>query len=67
MIRMSSKSPSEKLSQLRALFKKSENNISAYIVPSEDAHSSEYIASSDMRRAYISEFTGSAGSLLFSD
>lgn len=31
------------------------------VVPSEDSHSSEYIASCDARRAYISGFTGSAG------
>lgn len=31
------------------------------VVPSEDSHSSEYIASCDARREYISGFTGSAG------
>ena len=31
------------------------------IIPSEDAHQSEYIASADARREYISNFTGSAG------
>ena len=31
------------------------------VVPSEDNHSSEYIAASDGRRPYISGFTGSAG------
>jgi Xaa-Pro aminopeptidase len=30
-------------------------------VPSEDQHASEYIATCDARRAYISGFTGSAG------
>lgn len=30
-------------------------------MPSEDNHSSEYIAASDARRSYISGFTGSAG------
>ncbi|KAM9326178.1 xaa-Pro aminopeptidase 1 [Gastrophryne carolinensis] len=35
--------------------------IQAYIVPSGDAHQSEYIAPCDCRRAFISGFDGSAG------
>jgi len=35
--------------------------IDAYIVPSEDAHMSEYAPDCDNRRAFISGFTGSAG------
>lgn len=35
--------------------------IHAYIVPSGDAHQSEYIAECDSRRQFISKFTGSAG------
>lgn len=35
--------------------------IDAYIVPSEDAHSSEYVREVDTRRAFISGFDGSAG------
>lgn len=31
------------------------------VIPSEDSHSSEYIAACDARREYISGFTGSAG------
>ena len=31
------------------------------VIPSEDSHSSEYIADCDARREYISGFTGSAG------
>lgn len=31
------------------------------VVPSEDAHSSEYIAPCDARREFISGFSGSAG------
>lgn len=31
------------------------------VIPSEDAHGSEYVAFSDKRREYISGFTGSAG------
>jgi Xaa-Pro aminopeptidase len=33
----------------------------AFVVPSEDAHMSEYVSACDERRAYISGFTGSAG------
>lgn len=36
-------------------------DIDAYIVPSQDAHQSEFIAECYMRRTYISGFTGSAG------
>ncbi|KAL6792483.1 X-prolyl aminopeptidase [Trichoderma sp. SZMC 28013] len=49
----------ERLAQLRALMK--EHNVQVYVVPSEDSHSSEYIASCDARREFISGFTGSAG------
>lgn len=35
--------------------------VDALIVPSEDAHQSEYVADRDRRRAYVSGFTGSAG------
>ncbi|KAK3854552.1 hypothetical protein Pcinc_038976 [Petrolisthes cinctipes] len=35
--------------------------IHAYIIPSGDSHQSEYIASCDQRRAFISGFTGSSG------
>lgn len=38
-----------------------EHNVQIYVVPSEDSHSSEYIASCDARREFISGFTGSAG------
>ena len=36
-------------------------SINAYIIPTEDAHQSEYIAACDTRRSFISGFTGSAG------
>ncbi|KAI1115041.1 aminopeptidase-like protein [Nemania sp. NC0429] len=49
----------DRLIQLRKLMK--ERNLDVYIVPSEDSHSSEYIAPCDARRAFISGFTGSAG------
>ncbi|ODN75866.1 hypothetical protein L202_05855 [Cryptococcus amylolentus CBS 6039] len=48
-----------KLTALRGLMK--DHNIDAYIVPSEDAHSSEYLAPCDARRAFLTDFTGSAG------
>ncbi|KAJ3748053.1 putative Xaa-Pro aminopeptidase P [Lentinula detonsa] len=54
-------STSERLAQLRELMRKPENNVDAYVVPSEDQHGSEYIASCDERRAWISGFNGSAG------
>ncbi|PSR94591.1 putative Xaa-Pro aminopeptidase P [Coniella lustricola] len=50
---------SSRLSELRKLMK--ERNIDIYIVPSEDSHSSEYIAPCDARREFISGFSGSAG------
>ncbi|PNF27724.1 hypothetical protein B7P43_G12791, partial [Cryptotermes secundus] len=36
-------------------------NLSAYIITSGDDHQSEYVASHDLRRGYLSGFTGSAG------
>ncbi|OCF44256.1 xaa-Pro aminopeptidase [Kwoniella heveanensis CBS 569] len=48
-----------RLDMLRDLMK--EHNIDAYVVPSEDAHASEYLAPCDARRAFITSFTGSAG------
>lgn len=50
---------SARLSELRTLMK--EQKVDIYIVPSEDSHSSEYIAPCDARREYISGFSGSAG------
>ena len=38
-----------------------EYDLCCYIVPSEDAHQSEYVAAADQRRAFISGFDGSAG------
>lgn len=71
----------ERLARLRALMKKDEVNVQAFVVPSEDQRialhphsvevidlfcldSSEYPASCDKRRAFISGFNGSAGVLL---
>ena len=38
--------------------------LSAYIVPSCDAHNSEYLADIDARRQAVSGFTGSAGTAI---
>ncbi|TKW31076.1 hypothetical protein SEVIR_2G081300v4 [Setaria viridis] len=51
----------EKLRSLRRLFARPDVAIDAYIVPSQDAHQSEFIAECFMRRAYLTGFTGSAG------
>ncbi|GBG23885.1 Xaa-Pro aminopeptidase 1 [Hondaea fermentalgiana] len=53
------KSASERLQSLRKLMEK--QRLSAYVVPSQDAHMSEYVADVDAKRAYLSSFTGSAG------
>ncbi|PSS18702.1 hypothetical protein M430DRAFT_19300 [Amorphotheca resinae ATCC 22711] len=50
---------SERLAQLRHLMK--QHKVDIYIIPSEDSHSSEYIAPCDARREFISGFSGSAG------
>ncbi|PIN10226.1 Xaa-Pro aminopeptidase [Handroanthus impetiginosus] len=56
-----SSEPDDKLVALRELFSRPNINIDAYIIPSQDAHQSEFIAECYTRRAYISGFTGSAG------
>ncbi|KAJ3343645.1 hypothetical protein HDU93_007526 [Gonapodya sp. JEL0774] len=50
---------SARLESLRQVMK--EHAVSAYIIPTEDPHQSEYIADCDKRRSWISGFTGSAG------
>ncbi|KAG6877769.1 hypothetical protein C0993_004144 [Termitomyces sp. T159_Od127] len=50
----------KRLAALRQLMAQ-EHDIQAYVVPSEDQHSSEYLADCDKRRAFISGFSGSAG------
>ncbi|KAI3448635.1 hypothetical protein Pfo_005300 [Paulownia fortunei] len=59
--RPKSSEPDDKLVALRELFSRANINIDAYIIPSQDAHQSEFIAECYTRRAYISGFTGSAG------
>ncbi|TIC56010.1 Creatinase/aminopeptidase [Wallemia mellicola] len=41
--------------------------VNAFFVPSEDAHMSEYIADTDKRREWISNFSGSAGHALITE
>lgn len=58
-------STSHLLTKLRSLMQVSSvGTVHAYIVPSGDAHLSEYIADCDMRRQFISKFTGSAGTAI---
>lgn len=52
----------EKLSKLRQLMK--EKNLDAYIIPSTDPHLSEYVPERWTSRAWISGFTGSAGTVV---
>ena len=52
----------ELLKSLRAKMK--DLNITAFICGSADAHQSEYVCERDQRRAFISGFTGSAGTAL---
>ncbi len=52
----------ERLEKLRALMEA--NNVDVYYVPSSDFHDSEYVEDFFRCRAYISGFTGSAGTLV---
>lgn len=47
------------MAALRELMR--QQRLDAFVIPSEDAHMSEYVAACDERRAFISGFTGSAG------
>lgn len=49
----------DRLAYLRDSFKNTA--IDAYIVPTDDAHQSEYIDDADKRRQFLSSFTGSSG------
>ncbi|MFW2491159.1 aminopeptidase P family protein [Clostridium chromiireducens] len=53
---------SEKIQKLRELMEK--EKIDYYIVPSGDFHQSEYVAECFKSRAYITGFTGSAGTAI---
>ncbi|NXG79687.1 XPP1 aminopeptidase, partial [Baryphthengus martii] len=67
---MSPKITTELLKQLRQVMKSPkyvQEPLQAYIVPSGDAHQSEYIAPCDCRRAFISGFDGSAGTAIVTE
>jgi len=51
----------EHLDAIRALMAAHSPPLHALVVPSEDAHQSEYVSEQDKRREFISGFTGSAG------
>lgn len=53
---------SEKLESFRTLMR--ENNLTMYIVPTDDYHLSEYVGDYFKEREFLSGFTGSAGVLL---
>ncbi len=55
----------QRLAEVREAMKKF--NLSGYIIPSQDAHQSEYVADVDLRRQFISGFTGSAGTALVTE
>ncbi|VDN27574.1 unnamed protein product [Dibothriocephalus latus] len=50
---------SSRLARLREELRK--RNLDAYFLPMEDSHFNEYLAAADKRIAFISGFTGSAG------
>lgn len=54
----------ERLEQIRKLMMK--DNLDYYVVPSEDAHQSEYVSAGDKRREWVSGFSGSAGQAIIS-
>ncbi|XP_069973285.1 xaa-Pro aminopeptidase 1 [Penaeus vannamei] len=67
---MAPKNTTQLLKNLRVLMKNTTyvpQALHAYIVPSGDAHQSEYIAPCDQRRAFITGFTGSAGTAIITD
>jgi len=51
--------PTSRLAILRSMML--EQSLDAYVIPHNDAHFSEYLAQRDERLAFISGFTGSAG------
>ena len=49
----------EKLASLRSLMKT--HHLKGYVIPTSDAHNSEYVAAAHKRREFISGFSGSSG------
>uniref|UniRef100_A0A3Q2X9V8 X-prolyl aminopeptidase (aminopeptidase P) 1, soluble n=1 Tax=Hippocampus comes TaxID=109280 RepID=A0A3Q2X9V8_HIPCM len=67
---MSPKITGELLRQLRQVMKNCKyvsEPLQAYIIPSGDAHQSEYIAPCDCRREFICGFNGSAGTAIVTE
>ena len=58
---LSTAAAARRLAELRRLMAQCQPPLAAYIVPSSDAHASEYVAEHDKRRAFLCGFTGSAG------
>lgn len=58
-------SATDKLNAIRKLMKDFQYH--AYIIPTSDAHSSEYVSEHDKRRSFISGFTGSAGTAVITE
>ena len=50
---------SQKLTAMRSAMK--DAGVDVYLVPSDDPHLSEYVPAAYMRRAYLTDFHGSAG------
>lgn len=60
-----SKSSNKKMAKLEALRERLKDlSVDLIIVGSEDAHQSEYVSARDLRRGFISDFTGSAGTAI---
>ena len=57
-----SKNAKEIISKLRAIME--EDGLDAYIIPSSDNHQSEYVGEFFKARAYVSGFTGDAGTVV---
>mmetsp|Transcript_27533 Transcript_27533/g.42452 ORF Transcript_27533/g.42452 Transcript_27533/m.42452 type:complete len:767 (-) Transcript_27533:35-2335(-) len=55
-------SAADKLALMRQ--KMEENGVDVYIIPSDDPHLSEYVPAAYMRRGYLTDFHGSAGTAL---
>lgn len=66
-LNMAIRSTGQYLKKLRSLMRNPSfvaEALQAYIIPSCDSHQSEYIACCDKRRAFITGFTGSAGTAI---
>ena len=55
----------EKIAKIRGLMK--QHGVSAYVIPSADPHMSEYFSNRWKTRAYVSGFTGSAGTFVITE